>query len=214
MDTFVFLDSVQFTKRDWRTRNRILTTDGPKWLSLPVHSKGQSRTPISQIEVANPNWRTHHLSVLRHAYSRTAGFKDFFPLLEAAYVAANSRYLSRVNQTLVGILCAGLGITTTLVSDSELELSDELGPTERLAAIAEKLGATTYVTGPSAADYLSEAVFFSRNIQLEYFNYPRQFSYPQHGNKGFTPNLSIVDLLLNGGSNAIVNQFQDPKQTR
>ena len=36
VDKFVFYDNVQFTKQDWRTRNRIKTDDGTLWLSVPI----------------------------------------------------------------------------------------------------------------------------------------------------------------------------------
>ena len=39
VDEFIFLDDVQFTKRDWRNRNQIRTSTGPKWLTVPVKLK-------------------------------------------------------------------------------------------------------------------------------------------------------------------------------
>ena len=48
VDEFILLDDVQFTKRDWRSRNRIKTKEGSAWLTIPVHTKGQIRAADSR----------------------------------------------------------------------------------------------------------------------------------------------------------------------
>ena len=43
VDEFILYDDVQYTRRDWRNRNRIKTRQGPRWLTIPVQVKGKFR---------------------------------------------------------------------------------------------------------------------------------------------------------------------------
>src|SRR5215467_12650585 len=80
-ETFVFFDSVQFTRRDWRTRNAIKTSHGVHWLSVPVMQKGNFHTPIDGIRIADPNWWRTHLKSIELAYRRAGHFDDTFPFV-------------------------------------------------------------------------------------------------------------------------------------
>ena len=105
-DAFVILDSVQFTRRDWRTRNRIKTPQGPLWLSVPVRQKGHYHAPIDAIEISDPSWVRLHLRSIEANYRRATQFAAVFPILQAAYdrAAAETR-LSPANRMLIGELC-------------------------------------------------------------------------------------------------------------
>jgi hypothetical protein len=59
VDEFVLYDNVQYTKNDWRNRNKIKTPNGTQWLSIPV--RGESLTQLIQdTKVVNNNWRKKH----------------------------------------------------------------------------------------------------------------------------------------------------------
>src|SRR5918992_4689365 len=81
-DEFVLLDDVQFTKRDWRSRNRIKTQNGPAWLSLPVQSKGRYLQRIDQVVVADADWGRQHWARLRASYGKMPYFDDLATTLE------------------------------------------------------------------------------------------------------------------------------------
>ena len=54
-DVFVLLDSVQYTRRDWRNRNLIKTPTGPRWLSVPLETKGHYKSEINKMRVSDPH---------------------------------------------------------------------------------------------------------------------------------------------------------------
>jgi len=60
VDEFILYDDVQYTRRDWRSRNRIKTADGLIWLTIPVRSKGNYLALIKDIEISDPSWRRRH----------------------------------------------------------------------------------------------------------------------------------------------------------
>jgi hypothetical protein len=201
-DSFVFLDSVQFTRRDWRTRNRIKTPNGPLWLSIPVRQKGNYIAPIDAIEIAEPDWAKKHLRSFEANYRRAPYFMPVFPLIEAAYVQAGQETsLSAVNRGLTASICAILGIETPLVRDIDLLDRDRLNaldPTARLMELAVAAGASEYLSGPSAQSYLDEAAFAARGVSVAWMDYSELPEYPQLWG-AFDPALSILDALLNLG---------------
>lgn len=201
-DAFVFLDSVQFTRRDWRTRNRIKTAQGPLWLTIPVKQKGNYLAPIDAMEIAEPGWAAKHLRSIEGAYRRGAGFSSVIDAVRAAYAdVADQPMLSAVNQHLTQALCALLGITTPFLRDVELlprERLDALDPTQRLVELAAATGATHYLSGPSAQAYLDEGAFAARGMAVEWMSYAGLPEYPQLWG-GFEPAVSVLDPILTLG---------------
>jgi hypothetical protein len=56
VDKFVLLDDVQFTKRDWRNRNKLKCPAGECWLSIPIQVKGRYFQKINEAQIADPDW--------------------------------------------------------------------------------------------------------------------------------------------------------------
>jgi len=82
VDEFILLDEVQFTKRDWRNRNKIKTSQGIQWLTIPVAVKGRYLQRIDETRIADSGWAQRHWSTLTHTYRRAAAFDDVAPRLE------------------------------------------------------------------------------------------------------------------------------------
>jgi hypothetical protein len=201
-DVFVFYDDVQYDKRGWRNRNRIKTPQGVQWLTIPVHSRGSQtqHIPISDIQICwDTPWNEEHWDTLKVAYHHAPYFHNYQPMLEEYY---HRRFdlLSDFTIELTMALAQALGIThTQFVRSSTLSVTGT--KTDRLLAILQKLGATEYISGPSAQDYIEADKFTAAGITLEYmqYNYPayEQF-YPP-----YDPQVSILDLLFMTGPNAL-----------
>ena len=87
-DEFILLDDVQFTKRDWRSRNRIKTKDGLSWLTIPVHSKGRFEQRIMDTTISDPSWAERHWQTIQGAYARAPFFETYAPHVRALYEQA------------------------------------------------------------------------------------------------------------------------------
>ena len=201
-DLYVFLDSVQFTRRDWRTRNRIKTAQGPHWLTIPVQQKGNYHKPIDAMEVAEPAWAAKHLRTVEDAYARAPHFKDAIcPVRDWYAGAASEPLLHKLNQRMTQHIAELLGLKTCFARDIDMierEALNAMDPTERLAALAQAAGATHYLSGPSARSYLDEAGFNARGIAVEWMSYGHLAPYPQLWGP-FEPAVSILDPLLTIG---------------
>lgn len=198
-DHLVLYDDVQFTRRDWRNRNRIKTPQGLHWLTIPVEVKGRYHQSVRETRTAGPGWAAKHWRTIASAYARAAGFAEAGPVLEALYAAPPSPWLSEINRHFLDGICRFLGIGTAISASSDYELVE--GRTERLADLTEKLGGSCYVTGPAAKSYLQEAAFARRGIAVEWFDYSGYPEYPQLWG-GFEHAVSIVDLLAMTGRQA------------
>jgi hypothetical protein len=199
-DELVLLDDVQFTRRDWRNRNRIKTPQGLVWLTIPVEVKGRYHQTVRETQVAEPCWSKRHLASLRHSYARAPFFHSYELALEALYADIGAEAsLSVINRTAIETICALLEIGTTISSSAEFALVD--GRTERLVSICRQAEADRYLSGPTARAYLDEARFRREGIDVTYMDYD---GYPEYRQlyPPFEHAVSIVDLLVHVGPDA------------
>ena len=85
-DVFVIYDDVQFDRRGWRNRNRILSPNGkPHWLTIPVEKKGNYNQLIKDVKIVDENWAKNHLETIRHFYRKAPHFNSIFPDLDEAF---------------------------------------------------------------------------------------------------------------------------------
>jgi len=199
VDEFILYDDMQYTKRDWRSRNKIQTPQGLKWLSIPVEVKGKYFQKISETKVSDKSWTKKHWSMIKHNYSKAPYFKEYKDLFEDLYLNCDEEYLSQVNYKFIVAICKILGITTKIRWSSEFELID--GQTEKLLGICKDCNADIYLSGASAKSYFDEELAQKENIEVQWMDYS---SYPEYTqlHKPFEHGVSILDLIFNEGSNA------------
>ena len=82
VDEFILLDEVQFTKRDWRSRNRIKTAQGPLWLSIPVQTKGLFHQAIKDTEISDAGWAQNHWRSISTHYAKAPHFARYRDAME------------------------------------------------------------------------------------------------------------------------------------
>lgn len=200
-DLFIFYDDVQYDKHGWRNRNQIKTAQGKQWLTIPVHSKGVTEGIIIKdvhIDWSKP-WAAHHIKALTFSYNKSPHFKEYLPLLESFYNRRDDCLADFTIETTI-ILSRELGITSTqFMRSSELPGITGL-KTDRLIQILTQVGATHYISGPSASDYIEADKFEQAGITLEYM----QYNYPDYSQlyPPFDPYISILDLLFMTGKDA------------
>lgn len=199
VDEFILYDDMQYTKRDWRNRNKIQTPQGLQWLSIPVEVKGKYFQKICETKISDKNWGTKHWNTIKHNYSKAKYFKEYKDLFEELYLNCDEEYLSQINYKFIVSICKILGIKTKIRWSSEFNLLD--GQTEKLLGICKDCDADVYISGPSAKDYFDDNLAKKKHIQVEWMNYSGYSEYNQLL-KPFEHGVSILDLIFNEGSNA------------
>lgn len=197
VDEFILYDDMQFTKNDWRNRNKIKTPNGVEWLSVPVGQDISRR--IRDVEISNHTWQKKHWRTLEANYRRAPYFKEIAAWLEPIYLEQSFKYLSVLNRALIEAVCVYLGIKTKISNSWDYQLIE--GKTERLVDLCMKAGGTEYISGPAAKDYIEEHLFESRDIKITWFDYADYPEYPQLWGD-FIHGVTILDPLFNIGKNA------------
>jgi hypothetical protein len=198
VDEFIFYDDMQYTRRDWRNRNRIQTSGGIKWLSIPVKVKGKYSQKINEAEISDKKWNIRHWKSIKHNYSRAKYFHYYRNFFEELFLGCNEKMLSHINYRFISSINRLLGITTALSWSNDYKVSG--GKTERLINICKYIGATEYISGPAAKGYIDMGLFHAENIAITWMNYT---NYPRYSQL-FTPfehQVSIIDLIFNEGPN-------------
>ena len=200
-DVFIFYDDVQYDKHGWRNRNRIKTPQGVKWLTIPVHAGGnvkEGRLINEIVTCADVPWTRSHRDAIKAAYKRAPYFRHYEALLERLYGEA-PKLLADFTIDSTILIARELGITQTRFVRSS-DLSAQGTKTDRLVDLLGKAGATHYISGPSARDYLEEEKLHRAGITLEYMSY----DYPEYEQMypPYDPAVSILDLLFMRGPGA------------
>ncbi|PCI53254.1 MAG: hypothetical protein COB36_12480 [Alphaproteobacteria bacterium] len=193
-DVFIFYDEVQYTRGDWRNRNKIVAANGERWLSLPIAKSGNFGQSIHDTHISDPRWASKHWDTLRGVYGKSAGFKKWGKLIKTIYDELESETaLSVINHSFAKTLASSLGITTDFHCSSEF--SGPTGKTERLVSLCQTVGASCYISGPAAKTYLDTDLFADAGIDILWKHYPQYLPYPQlDGN--YRASVSIIDTLF------------------
>lgn len=198
-DVFVVYDDMQYTKRDWRNRNKIKANNGTKWLSIPVEVKGKYFQKINETKVSDPMWSKKHLDTLKGIYAKAPFFKASKDWLENLYMTCNSEWLTEINVHFIQAINTYLGIETTIKDSRDFTLEE--GKTEKLVGICNQLGATDYITGPAAKAYMEEELFTKDQINIIYSDYSGYSEYDQLY-PPFEHGVTMLDVIFHAGTDA------------
>ena len=200
VDEFILYDDMQYTRRDWRNRNKIKTPDGPAWLTIPVETKGRYLQKIKETKISDSGWARKHLRALETNYSHAPCFQEIMEFIRPLYEKCEKEiWLSQVNYCFLTEICAYLDIGTQITWSSDYPLLD--GKTERLVGLVQSAGGSSYLSGPAAKDYIEDRCFEDAGIALEYMDYS---GYPEYSQlyPPFEHGVSILDLLFHTGKDA------------
>jgi hypothetical protein len=192
-DVFVLLDDVQYVKRRWINRNRILVDGAPHWLTLPVQEAS------SQLPINGRHYRLDRVIIdkmlrrIEAAYRRAPHFAAVFPPLADMLNFADTN-VAAFNANLVARLAAMLGVGTPLALSSSIVEGANLAGQDRIIEICRRLDATDYLNpiggaGLYQADRFAEAGLGLRFLRPTIEPY-RQFC------PATVPDLSVVDALM------------------
>jgi hypothetical protein len=195
-ELLVIYDSAQYTKRDWRNRNLIWTPHGERWLTIPVNTRGKFDQTIHETTVTDRSWTKSHFGIV----STTANFYHSDPSIVADFRDLFSKLgdfdrLSAINLYSTQWIAERIGLKVRILSDTQFDFSGS--PSKRLADIAHTAGASVYITGSAARNYLDPTEFQRRQIEIKWIDYselPADDTLPSSSIE-----LSIIDTILRHG---------------
>lgn len=202
VDEFIFYDEMQYTKNDWRNRNKIKTPNGTQWLSIPVATKGHLThdVKINEARIVDKKWANNHWATIKQFYKKAPYFQNYIDIFEKLYKECEQEeYLCQVNYKFIYAINEILGIETKISFSQDYGLIE--GKTERLVDLVQKAGGDEYLSGPAAKDYIDEEQFKRAGIKLSWMDYS---GYPEYTQlyPPFEHGVSILDLIFNCGTEA------------
>ena len=198
VDLFIFHDDLQYTKQDWRNRNKIKTANGTQWLSIPCGA--DEKRLICEVELKDHTWQKKHWNKIVHNYSKAAFFNNYRDFFEDFYLGKIWKNLSEMNQYLIKTISHEfLSITTEFDDSRKYNLKKHKA--QRVIELLKKCHADQYISGPAAKNYLTENICRKNNILIHWMDYS---AYPEYRQffPPFDHKVSIIDLLFHEGPNA------------
>jgi len=197
-DVFVFLDTVQFEKQSWQQRNKIRTSEGLEWITVPVLIKGRFGQLIRDVEINPVAFPEKHIKQIKQHYGRAPYFHKYFDeLADLLIMSSKDLSLNNLNIELIQWACSKLSLSPVFYRSSDLGVTGKR--TELLVNVLKAIKATQYLSPLSSWDYLKNdhCQMSSHNIALGFHNY----AHPEYRQvyDPFIPFVSIIDLVFNEG---------------
>jgi len=195
VDEFVLYDDVQYTKKNWRNRNRIKSQSGSQWLSIPVIYKSRDQN-IQDIVVTNDIWKKKHWRAIKYNYQGAKYFQDHKDFFEDLYLGTEENFLSKINYRFLTAICKILNIQTKISFSKDFDLTE--GKTKRVIELCKQAGATEFLSGPVAKPYLDEQLLAKEGISLIWKDYS---GYPEYDQlyPPFDHYVTVLDVIFNCG---------------
>ena len=198
-DLFVYFDNVQFTRKDWRSRNRIVMDGREFLLSVPAR-KAPLGTPIRDIEISyDQPWYEKHLKQISAAYKNTPHFQPLFSELEQVF-ADKPAFLWELDVRLAETMARFLGIKTKTAFASDVP-DQSPDKNQRIIDICKYFEADALYDGKASEEFIDTALFRDNGIEVVFQDYQHPV-YKQAGNPEFISHMSSIDLLFNAGDRA------------
>jgi hypothetical protein len=201
-DLFVVYDNIKYTKKGWINRNRMLRNGKDVMFSLPLQH-GSDHLDIDQRALAGTSEPHKWLAQLKGAYRHAPGFAQTLPLLEQIAQCREANLFGFLHHALLAT-CAHLEIHTPMRISSSVDIDHGLKGQDKVLALCNTLGASTYVNAIGGIGLYSPEAFAQRGVALHFIR-SRPLTYPQFGNAPFVPWLSIVDVLMFNPLDAVRN---------
>lgn len=205
VDEFILYDDAQYTRRDWRNRNKIKTSNGTQWLTIPVDVKGKYFQKINEIKISDKGWTVKHWRQIKQNYTNAKNFKKYKDTFEELYLSCKEKYLSEINHKFIIAINQILGIKTKIRFSSEFKIHGN--QTEKLINICKQCNATDYISGPAAKVYFDVELAAKENIQVKWMNYDNYKEYEQLY-PPFEHGVTILDLIFNSKAEETMKSFK------
>lgn len=192
VDLFIVYDNIKYTKKGWINRNRMLQNGKDVMFSLPLKSESDY-LDVCERELATNFNRDKLLNQINGAYRRAPYFAQTLPLIEQVVRYEDMNLFRFLHHSIVKT-CEHLGITTEIRISSDIAIDHDRKNQDKVLALCEAIGASTYVNAIGGMELYSEETFREKGIELKFIQ-SNPFEYAQFDN-AFVPWLSIIDVMM------------------
>ena len=210
VDIFVIYDSIEFSKKGWINRNRILVNDKDYVFTLPL-KKDSDFLNVDE-RFLSDNWNSDKIKLLnkiKEAYRKAPFYNDVIVILEDALNYEDKNLFDFIKNSLIKVLDY-LEIKTKIIQSSEVDFDNSLKNQDKVIAICNAMNAKTYINPIGGIELYDKEVFKASGIELQFLK-ANPITYQQYGNE-FVMFLSIIDVMMFNSvediKKFITNEFQ------
>lgn len=203
VDLFIVYDNIKYTKKGWINRNRMLQNGKDVMFSLPLKSCSDY-SHVFERELASDFDPEKLIKQFNAAYRHTPYFSETIPLIEQILRYKDTNLFRFLHNSIIKT-CAHLGIKTEIRVSSGIAIDHNLKSQDKVLALCEAAGATTYVNAIGGIELYSKDTFLKKGIELKFIR-SKPFEYPQFKN-AFIPWLSIIDVMMFNSVDVIKGQL-------
>lgn len=201
-DVRILLDNVQFVRRSWYNRNKIIDQGEIKWLTVPVQMKGNYHSLIQDIRIDNQqDWQKKLCGTIQRTYKRFPFYDEYGGEL-LNRLQQDWEFLVDLNRSCLDwcLEIMGLGWSFRRASEFTIHSGERI---ERLMELCRAVGANRYVSGPTARAYIGGGeCFAAQGLELDWMDYPHYPEYPRPDGTMPSEELSVIDLIFSVGPDA------------
>jgi hypothetical protein len=168
VDKFILLDDVNFIKGGWINRNRILSSNGPAWITIPLVGASPNRL-INELDIAPDNgWKRKMIDTVSQSYSRSEHYGEMLGIFQRWIDEAAKGNLSSFLHRTIEDIRQILGLPTEIIPTATIFPKNGLSGVERVLDICRRTGADTYINAPGGRELYIDKTFVRSGVKLQF----------------------------------------------
>jgi hypothetical protein len=209
-DEFIIFDTVQYDRKGWMKRNRILKPNGGWQYFQAGVIKPEYKAIIKDVLIEQDDgWKAKIYRQLHHYKMIAPFYAETMRIVERClnWVCVS---LTDLNRNILSIFCDYLNIKCPLKTFSKMDL-EILTPVEHAGQwalrIAQVYGAAEYVNPPGGKEIFNPKDFQENNIKLSFLSNNLK---PYDQKRAiFEPALSIIDIMMFCEKEKVIEMLKD-----
>jgi len=194
VDEFVIYDNIEFSKKGWIHRNRILVNGEDSYISIPL-KRDSDYLDIRDRYLADVwiNEKQKMLNKIKGSYKKSPNFNFAYPVIEKA-ISYEENNLFKFLLNSLNVIKEYLEIQTSFVTSSTLSIDHNLTGDKKVMAICKARKTNTYLNPIGGTQLYIKEDFKDVGIDLNFLK-TGDIKYQQFNN-AFVPSLSIIDVMM------------------
>lgn len=210
VDHFMFFDDVQYIKKSWMSRNRLLNLDSNEAFYIrPELVKPDYKALLPSVELKQDHkWKDKLLAQLKVYKNKALFYDEVLPLIQEI-LESDHKYLVDFNIDSTTKITQWLGMDKKIdkYTDYDFWFDEKPGIGDWGREVAKAMKAKQYINSPGGESFIFPEEFNANGIELGFIQ-PELPSYNQQ-NGNFVPGLSILDVLLFNGKEKTANMLDE-----
>lgn len=207
VDEFVVYDNIQFTKKGWFNRNRILDNDHDRLFTIPIKKDSDYLTVGARfVSDDAPTEIARTLRVIEATYKKAPHYAEVLPLVESCFLYSDKNLFEYISNSIKRV-CDYLEIDTKITISSNIPIEHGLKAEKKVMAICAATETDVYINPIGGVELYDKQEFASNGLELRFIK-SNPIEYPQFG-KAFVPWLSIIDILMFNDKQAIQRMLEE-----